>query len=126
MSTPSHVQPLLVDMGTVAGQRLVLLSLEAYDDWADLRFARTDVGADRPLARRVPAVDAWSVTVTDGLPVEVVDCVGRGDRGFSNGEARLVPPPTPGCQLELEVALVPGEPPLRASVDVAPDARPTS
>lgn len=116
MSTPVHVQPLLVDMGTVAGQTLVLLSLEVYEDWADLRFARRDVGADRPLPRRVPAVDAWSVDVTDGLPVEVVDCVGRGDRTFSNGEARLVPPPTPGSTLHLAVTLVPGEPPLRTTL----------
>lgn len=108
MPIPRHVVPLLVDAGTVEGQRLVLLSLEVYEEWADLRFARIDVGATRPLPRRVPAVDAWTITSDDGQQVEVVDCVGRGDRSFSNGEARLVPPPRPGATLSVEVALVPG------------------
>lgn len=119
MSSPHHVQPLMVDLGTVAGQRLTLLSLEVYEDWADLRFARQDVGAVRPLPRRVPAVDAWTVDVRNGLPVTVVDCVGRGDRTFSNGEARLVPPPSPGSTLTISVELVPGEPPLTATVSCA-------
>lgn len=107
MPTPVRVVPLVVDLGVVEGQRLVILSLEVYDEWADLRFARTDVGASQPLPRRVPATDAWTITYQDGRTIEVVDCVGRGDRGFSNGEARLVPPPLPGTTLDVSVALVP-------------------
>lgn len=111
---PRGVVPLGVDLGAVAGQRVVLLSLEVWDGWADLRFARIDVGATARLARRVPPAEAWSVGV-DGRPVEVFDAVGRGDRAFSNGEVRLVPPPAPGARLDVAVRVVPGTEPLRGS-----------
>jgi hypothetical protein len=114
---PRGVVPLTTDLGTVAGQRLVLLSLETWDGWADLRFARIDVGATQRLTRRVPPADAWSVSA-DGRDLEVFDAVGRGDRAFSNGEVRLVPPPPPGATLHLAVQVVPGQPPLHATVEL--------
>lgn len=109
------VVPLDVDLGAVAGQRLVLLSLEVWDGWADLRFARIDVGATARLARRVPPAEAWSVAA-NGRALEVVDAVGRGDRRFSNGEVRLVPPPDAGVTLEIAVRVVPGAEPLHGRV----------
>ena len=109
------VLPLEADLGTAGGHRLVLLGLEVWDGWADLRFARIDVGADRPLKRRVPPVDAWTVSGDNG-PLEVLDAVGRGDRAFSNGEVRLRPPPAPGTTLTVEVEVLPGSPPLTATV----------
>lgn len=105
------VVPLDVDLGQRGGHRLLLRSLEVWDGWADLRFARTDEGAPRPLPRRVPPAGAWSVTA-DGAPLEVLDAVGRGDREFSNGEVRLRPSPAPGARLHVEVELLPGAPPL--------------
>lgn len=99
------------DLGVVAGHRLVLLSLERWRGWADLRFARIDVGATQRLTRRVPPADAWRVHV-DGTAVTVHDAVGRGDRTFSNGELRLLPAPPPGCELAVEVTVLPGAPPL--------------
>lgn len=110
--TSAGVVPLDVDLGRCAGHRLLLLSLELWDGWADLRFARTDEGAQRPLPRRVPAAGAWSVTA-DGAPLEVLDAVGRGDREFSNGEVRLRPAPPPGAHLRVEVELLPGTPALQ-------------
>lgn len=111
---PVRVVPLTADLGTVGGQRVVLLSLEVWPRWADLRFARIDVGADRPVPRRVPPVDAWQVTC-DGEAVDVLDAVGRGDRHFSNGEVRLRPVPAPGSHVEVTVTVVPGQPPLSLS-----------
>jgi hypothetical protein len=93
----------------------MLLSLELWDGWADLRFARTDEGAQRPLPRRVPPAGAWTVTA-DGAPLEVLDAVGRGDREFSNGEVRLRPAPSPGAHLRVEVELLPGTPALQGEV----------
>lgn len=98
-------------MGEVAGQRLVLLSVELWDGWTDLRFARMDVGATRRLTRRVPPAEAWSVRV-NGRPARILDAVGRGDRTFSNGEVRLAPPLVSGDTLEVAVYLVPDRPPL--------------
>ncbi len=112
---PARVDPLMVDLGTVEGHRVVLLSLEVYDTWADLRFARIDDGASRPLSRRVPSADAWTVRAGDAS-LTVVDAVGRGDRAFSNGEVRLSPPPPAGTPLDVAVTLVPGTPPLKARV----------
>jgi hypothetical protein len=112
---PRGVVPLGVDLGAVAGHRLVLLSLEVWDGWADLRFARIDVGATGRLARRVPPAEAWSVSA-DERPLEVFDAVGRGDRRFSNGEVRLVPPPPAGATLTVAVRVVPGTEPLRGRV----------
>jgi hypothetical protein len=112
---PRGVVPLDLDLGAVAGQQLVLLSLEVWSGWSDLRFARIDVGATARLTRRVPPAEAWAVAA-DGRPVEVVDAVGRGDRRFSNGEVRLVPPPEPGATLEVTVRVVPGSEPLRGRV----------
>lgn len=112
---PVRVVPLTVDLGTVSGQKVVLLSLEVWPQWADLRFARIDVGAERPLPRRVPPVDAWHVTC-DGAPLEVLDAVGRGDRHFSNGEVRLTPVPVEGASLEVTVTVVPGTPPLTVTI----------
>lgn len=112
---PARVDPLMVDLGTVEGHRVVLLSLEVYDTWADLRFARIDDGASRPLSRRVPPADAWTVRADD-QSLTVVDAVGRGDRAFSNGEVRLSPPPAPGTPLDVVVTVVPGTPALTARV----------
>jgi hypothetical protein len=112
---PVTVVPLDLDLGVCAGHRFLLRSLEVWDGWADLRFARVDEGAPRPLPRRVPPVAAWSVTSGDEV-LEVLDAVGRGDREFSNGEVRLCPAPTPDARLEIEVELVPGEPPLVGGV----------
>jgi hypothetical protein len=114
---PVRVVPLLEDLGAVGGHLLVLLSLEVWDGWADLRFARIDVGAERPLPRRVPPAGSWQVTV-DGEPVEVLDAVGRGDRTFSNGEVRLRPAPAAGTSLHVRVEVVPGAPALSSTVEV--------
>ena len=121
--SPRTVVPLGIDMGAVAGQQLVLLSIELWRGWADLRFARIDVGATQRLTRRVPQADAWTVT-KDGQPLEVFDAVGRGDRTFSNGEVRLVPEPAAGDTLRVEVTVVPGEPPLTVDVTVTPGGDP--
>lgn len=112
---PVRVEPLLVDLGSAHGHRLVLLSLEVYDEWADLRFARIDEGAPRPLSRRIPAAEAWTIA-TDGAPATVLDAVGRGDRAFSNGEVRFSPPPPPGATLSVAVRLQPGAAPLVGTV----------
>jgi hypothetical protein len=114
-AVPRGVVPLDVDLGIAAGHRLLLLSLERWEGWADLRFARVDTGTGQRLARRVPPADHWRVRV-DGSPIEVVDAVGRGDRTFSNGEVRLVPSPPAGCTLTVEVLLTAGVPPLTGTV----------
>jgi hypothetical protein len=115
---PRGVVPLDLDLGAVAGQRVVLLSLERWDGWADLRFARIDVGATARLARRVPPAEAWTVS-SDDRPLEVFDAVGRGDRWFSNGEVRLVPAPPAGATLTVSVRVTPGSEPLRGRVALA-------
>lgn len=107
--------PLGVDLGVAQGHRLLLLSLERWDGWADLRFARMDTGDGQRLARRVPPAEQWRVHA-DGVVVEVVDAVGRGDRWFSNGEVRLVPAPAPGSSLQVEIVLAPGAPALTGVV----------
>jgi hypothetical protein len=112
---PRGVVPLDIDLGAIAGQRVVLLSLERWDGWADLRFARIDIGATTRMARRVPPAEAWTVAA-DGRRLEVFDAVGRGDRWFSNGEVRLVPAPPAGATLAVSVLVVPGSEPLRARV----------
>lgn len=112
---PDRVVPLLTDLGEVAGHRLHLLGLEVWPGFADLRFARVSEAAERPLPRRVPPPGAWRIRV-DGEPVEVWDAVGRGDRDFSNGEVRLRPAPAPGATVEVEVDLLPGQPPLTGTV----------
>ena len=114
---PVGVIPLDLDLGVSAGHRLLVRSLEVWDGWADLRFARIDEGAPRPLPRRVPPATAWDVHA-DGHALTVLDAVGRGDREFSNGEIRLHPAPAPGSRLEVTVELVPGEPPLAGVADL--------
>lgn len=118
--SPQGVVPLGIDLGVVAGQRVVLLSLEVWEGWADLRFARVDVGATQRLTRRVPPIAAWSVTA-DGQPLQIFDAVGRGDRTFSNGEVRLVPAPALDAALEVSVEVVPGQPPLTTGVTLFDD-----
>jgi len=115
MPRPVAVTPLLADLGVVAGQRVVLLSFEHYEDWSDLRFARIDEGADRPIARRVPAADAWTLTTDLGI-FEVVDTVGRGDRSFSNGEVRIQPALVAGTSVRVTVHVTPDSAPLGANV----------
>jgi hypothetical protein len=115
--SPRRVVPLLADLGSAGGHRLFLLSLEVWDGWADLRFARIDEGADRPLPRRVPPAGAWSLAV-DGRTVEVLDAVGRGDRAFSNGEVRFRPAPEEGAALHVRVEMTPGAPALEATLQL--------
>ncbi|MEX1178652.1 MAG: hypothetical protein WEB09_09340 [Nitriliruptor sp.] len=112
---PVRVVPLLADLGTVAGHRLTLLSLEVWPDFADLRFARVDAGAERPLPRRVPPPGAWTIAI-DGRVAEVWDSVGRGDRDFSNGEVRIRPAPPAGARLSVTVELLPGSGSLTGEV----------
>jgi hypothetical protein len=119
--SPLGVFPLGTDLGSAGGHRVVLLSLELWSGWADLRFARIDAGAPRPLPRRVPPASAWRIRV-DGAEVEVLDAVGRGDRAFSNGEVRLRPVPRGGSTLSVEVEVVPGLPPLRGEVTLPTSA----
>ncbi len=104
---PVAVRALLTDIGEAAGHRLVLLSIEDWGAWADLRFGRIATPGARPLARRIPLASDWSVAI-DGRPVEVLDVAGRGDRGFSNGEVRIRPAPQPGSVLSLRARLAPG------------------
>lgn len=115
--TPLGVVPLGIDLGVAAGHRIVLLSLEVWSGWCDLRFARIDVGADRPLPRRVPPASSWLV-VADGAAVEVLDAVGRGDRAFSNGEVRLRPLPAGTGTLQVAVQAVPDTEPLSTTIDL--------
>lgn len=116
---PRRVEPLLVDLGAVEGHRVVLLSLEVYDRWADLRFARIAEDASRPLPRRVPPAEAWTVRADD-TSLTVLDAVGRGDRDFSNGEVRIAPPPRPGAVLDVAVTVLAGTAPLTTRVETSP------
>ncbi len=112
------VVPIGVELGTAAGHRLTLLSLERWGGWADLRFARIDVAGQQRLSRRVPPKESWRVQV-DGAEVEVFDAVGRGDRWFSNGEVRIVATPHEGARIDVEVVLAPDVAPLRGSFTLA-------
>lgn len=94
---------------------MVMLSLEVYDQWTDLRFARIDSDGALALPRRIPPAHAWQVAA-DGMPLTVHDAVGRGDRSFSNGEVRLDPLPTGTHRLDVSVTLLPGHAPLTGSV----------
>ncbi len=110
VSAPDHpraVRPLLVEVGEAAGHRLLLLSIEDWGPWADLRFGRLATPGAPPLARRIPLATDWEVLL-DGHPAEVVDVAGRGDRAFSNGEVRIRPAPGPGTTLRLRATLAPG------------------
>jgi hypothetical protein len=110
VGVPAHpvaVRPLLVEVGEAAGHRLLLLSVEDWGAWADLRFARIATAGAAPLARRIPAATDWTVSI-DGQDAEVVDVAGRGERAFSNGEVRIRPAPAPGARLRLAAVLAPG------------------
>ena len=115
MVQPRRVVELMADMGTAAGHRLVLLSLEVYPDWADLRFARIETPGAPPLPRRIPRPEDWRILL-DGEPAEIVDAVGRGDRAFSNGEVRLRPAPRAGTSMEVTVILAPGSAAMQTTV----------
>jgi hypothetical protein len=104
---PVAVRPLLAEVGEAAGHRLVLLSIEDWGPWADLRFGRLATPGAAPLARRIPLATDWMVSI-DGVPAEVVDVAGRGDRSFSNGEVRIRPAPSAGSLLRVEAQLAPG------------------
>lgn len=115
---PVAVVPALVVLGEQRGQRLTLLSLELWGGWADLRFARQDVGAPRPVPRRVPPAEAWVLADSDGVAYRVDDVVGRGDRDLSVGEVRLRPAPRLGVTLRVAVRLWPDGPPLQGAIEV--------
>lgn len=119
---PVRVDEIMADLGVAAGHRLVALSLEVHDDFADLRYARSETPGAPPLPRRVPHQRDWQVVV-DGTPATIVDAVGRGDRAFSNGEVRLTPPPPPGATIDVRVSLHAGHDPLTATF-VLPPRRP--
>jgi hypothetical protein len=104
---PVAVRPLLAEVGEAAGHRLLLLSIEDWGPWADLRFGRLATPGAAPLARRIPLATDWQVSI-DGVRAEVVDVAGRGDRSFSNGEVRIRPAPAPGSVLRIGALLAPG------------------
>jgi len=104
---PVAVRRLMTEVGEAVGHRLVLLSIEDWGPWADVRFARIATPSAAPLARRIPLATDWQVWL-DGIPAEVVDVAGRGDRAFSNGEVRIRPAPLPGSRLRIAALLAPG------------------
>jgi hypothetical protein len=104
---PLAVRPLVADVGVAGGHRLVLLSVEDWGPWADIRFGRIATPGAQPLARRIPLATDWSITIDD-QPAEVLDVAGRGDRNFSNGEVRVRPAPQPGSLLHIRAQLAPG------------------
>jgi len=55
------VLALEADLGLALGHRLVLLSLERWREFADLRFARIDEEGIHRLTRRVPTASAWKI-----------------------------------------------------------------
>jgi len=110
VSAPLHpvaVHPLLVTAGDAAGHRMVLLSIEDWGGWADLRFGRIATAGAAPLARRIPLASDCEVSI-DGVSADVFDVAGRGDRGFSNGEIRFRPAPAPGSTVRMRAQLAPG------------------
>lgn len=107
--------PLHVPLGVCDGHELLLLSLELWDGFTDVRFARVDHTGMLRLTRRVPPAANWQVAI-NGEPAHVFDAVGRGDRGFSNGEVRIVPPLANGDTLDVTVVLYEQAPPLHATV----------
>lgn len=132
VTQPRDVLPIGGDLGVALGHRLVVLSLERWSKWADLRFARIDVEQRHRLTRRVPADDAWTVTwratkQSPAVSVEVREVVGRGDRAFSNGEVRLaIPPASDGLsrgELTVSVVLAPGASALEMTIDL--ESQPT-
>jgi hypothetical protein len=104
---PVAVHPLIVDAGEASGHRLVVLSIEDWGAWSDLRFGRIATPGATPLARRIPLANDWQISI-DGVVAEVLDVAGRGDRGFSNGEVRFRPSPPPGSSVTLRAELAPG------------------
>ena len=55
------VLALEADLGLALGHRLVLMSLERWREFADLRFARIDEEGIHRLTRRVPTALAWRI-----------------------------------------------------------------
>ena len=104
---PVAVRPLIAEVGEAAGHRLLLLSVEDWGQWADLRFGRVATPGAAPLARRIPLATDWEVSI-DGVAAEIIDVAGRGDRAFSNGEVRIRPVPGPGSVLRVRALLAPG------------------
>lgn len=107
--------PLDVSVGVRGGHELRLLSFELWDGFSDLRFARIDHDARVRLTRRVPGASNWQIRV-NGVDATVFDAVGRGDRSFSNGEVRVIPPLSLGDEVAVTVVLYEGAPPLHATV----------
>ena len=104
---PVAVRPLTLEAGRAAGHRLLLLSIEDWGSWADLRFGRLATPGAAPLARRIPLAADWQLWI-DGEAAEVLDVAGRGDRAFSNGEVRFRPAPAAGSRMRLRAVLAPG------------------
>jgi uncharacterized sulfatase len=116
--SPLAVRPLLADAGTAAGHRLILLSLEDWGAWADLRFARISLAGAPPLQRRIPLATDWEVTV-DGAPIEVVDVVGRvveavGKAGIADNTLILFLSDNGGLEHEQSGRVVTSNKPLRS------------
>lgn len=109
------VVPIGVSLGRRGGHELLVLSLERWSDWTDVRFARIDHQGTHRLPRRVPPIEAWQVW-SEGSAMTVVDAVGRGDRAFSNGEVRLSGHIADGAQLSVSVILIPGQEPLTGEI----------
>lgn len=113
------VRPIVARLGDLDGNTFVLLGLETWFSWTDLRFARIAVADARALHRRIPVTEAWMVRDDLGTAYEVVDVVGRGDRSFSNGEVRLRPPvPDEASTLTVAVIPTPGADALAVTVDL--------
>ncbi|MDX1620446.1 MAG: hypothetical protein R3320_05615 [Nitriliruptorales bacterium] len=121
--TPRRIVPLLTELGEVSGHRFILMSLEDWGDWCDLRFARVGIDAGTTLPRRIPPAHSWRVWTEDG-DLTVEDAVGRGDRDMSIGEVRLRPGlPHDPVRIHIEVEVLKGVEPLRTYIDVpAPEA----
>lgn len=118
---PNRVVPLMVELGMVAGHRFVLLSVEDWGEWFDLRFARIDSEGHQTLPRRIPPAHAWSVEDGTDRVYAVDDAVGRGDRQLSVGEVRVRPGlPDGATTLRISAEVLGNTPMLRAEAHIPP------
>lgn len=111
------VVAICTSLGSTGGHELVVLSLERWSGWTDIRFARIDHQGTHRLTRRVPPASSWQVAC-DGEELVVLDAVGRGDRAFSNGEVRIAGHIADGSKLHLSVVLIEGQPALDVDIEV--------
>jgi hypothetical protein len=114
-----RVVPIAREVELPEGRRLVLLSLEIWSDWVDLRFSIASSEGERRAMLKTPGSDAWTLADDLGTEYQCLGTLVSGDGLFQVHETTFAPsPPSEAGTLTLTLPAAEGRDEIQVVVEL--------